>query len=335
MSRDRRRLSGRLGAHPERRVLAPARRAALRGDAPLPSSAGGRATRQAVVLPPVIHLFARPMASSAVVSQATLGTGVEVLRRRAGWSLIATPDRYRGWVRSAALRPDRRDGPVVEVASLFANLYTERDVTSRSPMAVVPMLARLELLGDHGAHVTSGEWTHLRLPDGRTGWAQRADLRPADRRARAARRPGPGRALAGLTSGLTAERTAGSAAARVATALRFLGLPYLWGGTTPFGLDCSGLVQLVHRVHGIVLPRDADLQWGDRRLVPVSRRRVAAGDLVFFGPGRSAITHVGIATGPRAFVNATTHGEPVVRIDRLDDPYWRKLFRGARRIAAG
>jgi cell wall-associated NlpC family hydrolase len=127
---------------------------------------------------------------------------------------------------------------------------------------------------------------------------------------------------------------AGSAAARVATALRFLGLPYLWGGTTPFGLDCSGLVQLVHRVHGIVLPRDADLQWGDRRLAPVPRRRVAAGDLVFFGPGRSAITHVGIAVGPRAFIAATTHGEPVVRIDRLDDPYWKKLFRGARRIAA-
>jgi len=118
----------------------------------------------------------------------------------------------------------------------------------------------------------------------------------------------------------------------VATALRFVGLPYLWGGITTFGLDCSGLVQLAHRAVGVTLPRDADLQWADRRLSPVPPRGIRPGDLVFFGPRRGTITHVGIAIGHRAFVNATTRRRPEVRIDRLADAYWKKLFRGARRL---
>ena len=86
------------------------------------------------------------------------------------------------------------------------------------------------------------------------------------------------------------------------------------------------------RAQGFLLPRDADLQFVDRRLRSVSRARLGAGDLVFFGPRRGAITHVGIALGPRAFVNATTHGVPVVRVDALNDTWWRGLYRGARRL---
>jgi len=307
--RDRRRLSGRLGAHPERRVLVPARRAALRA-AVAGIRATSRAAGQAVVLPPVVNMYARPSDTSAVVSQATLGTRVQALRRRAGWTLAETPDRYRGWIRSAALHPDRRDQPLAEVGNLFANIYPVRDVTARAPIAVLPLLSRLEVLGGPDGRARGRdavpEWLCVRLPDGRIGWAQRGDVRRSGDIA-----GGPGGPLA--------------------TALRFLGLPYLWGGTTPFGVDCSGLVQLAHRVHGVHLPRDADLQFADRRLAQVPRGRIRAGDLVFFGPRRQAITHVGIALGPGAFLSATTRSGPVVRIDRLADPYWRKLFLGARR----
>jgi cell wall-associated NlpC family hydrolase len=263
-----------------------------------------------VVLPPVVNMYARPSATAPVASQATLGTRVVVLRRRSGWALSETPDRYRGWIRAAALRHDQRTAPLLEVASLFANIYAARDVTARAPIAVLPILARVEAAGGRPDKDPERAWLRVRLPDGRRGWAQRADTRLADGGAR-----GNGRA------------------ARItATALRFVGLPYLWGGTTPFGLDCSGLVQLAHRLHGVLLPRDADLQFADRRLRPVSRTRLRAGDVVFFGPRPGAITHVGIALGPRAFVNATTHGVPVVRVDRLDDAWWRGLYRGARRL---
>jgi hypothetical protein len=294
-----------------------ARRAALRvAAAPLPPRL--RARRRCVILPPVINLYARPSTTAAVVSQAALGMIVHVLRRRAGWALVETPDRYRGWARSAALRHDRRLAPLFEVVSLFAYVHAVRDVTARAPIAVVPILARLERAGG-GPHATrdggaapAGDWLHVRLPDDRLGWVQSADLRPAEREG-------------GAGWGVRPE-------AILATALRFLGLPYLWGGTTPFGLDCSGLVQLVHRIHGYMLPRDADLQYADRRLLAVPRTRLRAGDLVFFGPSGTGITHVGLALGKRAFVNATTRGTPVVRIDRLDDPYWKRLYRGARRL---
>jgi cell wall-associated NlpC family hydrolase len=152
------------------------------------------------------------------------------------------------------------------------------------------------------------DWLPIRLPDGRSGWAQRPDLRPV----------------------VDPQTSANGRAEVIATARRFLGLPYLWGGTTPFGLDCSGMVQLAHRVFGITLPRDADLQWADRRLAPVPRTRLRPGDLVFFGPRRGAVTHVGLALGRGSFISATTRSRPEVRVDSLSDPYWKRLYRGAR-----
>jgi hypothetical protein len=312
LKRDRRVLQARLGAHPERRVLAPLRRALLG----VPGR--GRSPKRCVVLPPVVNMFARPDAEAPVVSQAILGMTVLVTRHRGHWALVETPDRYRGWMRSGALASHEPGGPFAEVGSLLANVYAERDVTARAPIAVLPMLARVEILLPH--HPAGGrrgvlirgslrgrafeDWLPVRLPDGRSGWVQRAELRPLEN----------------------------ARADVVTTARRFLGLPYLWGGTTAFGVDCSGLVQLAHRGFGITLPRDADLQWADRRLTPVSPGRLRPGDLVFFGPRRGAVTHVGLALGRRAFISATTHRRPEVRIDSLDDPYWKPLYRGARRV---
>jgi len=331
LSSERRRRSSRLGAHPERRILTPVRRAALRHaveDRSVPWLPFRRRSRaRFVVLAPVVNMHARPRVSSAVVSQAILGMSVVMMKRRLGWALVETPDRYRGWIRTPALRPDRRRMPVVEVRSLLANIYAARDVTTRAPIAVLPMLARVEVAANSGPVRGSGhearaggaaveDWVRVHLPDGRRGWAQSADVS----------------APIGTAGRRALARSPGRSAAVVSMALRFLGLPYLWGGITTFGLDCSGLVQLAHRAVGIVLPRDADLQWADRRLSPVAAGSIRPGDLVFFGPRRGAITHVGIAIGRRAFVNATTRHRPEVRIERLDDPYWKRLFRGARRL---
>jgi len=260
-------------------------------------------------------MFERADTASPVVSQATLGTGVAVLDSARGFDLVETPDRYRGWIRSAALRPLAartatypRTGRAFRVRTFMCQVYSERDVTSAPPIAVAPLLALLEVLEDHS------EWKRVRLPDGRRGWVQSGDLEPA--------RPLRPSAAPPLLDG----------AAVAATALRFLGLPYLWGGTTPFGLDCSGLAQLVYRLHGHLLPRDADLQVADADLHAVDRSAHLAGDLVFFGPDEKNITHVGIALDRHEFVSATTFRSPTVRVDRLDDPYWERLYRGARRL---
>jgi cell wall-associated NlpC family hydrolase len=113
------------------------------------------------------------------------------------------------------------------------------------------------------------------------------------------------------------------------TAERLLGLPYLWGGTTPLGIDCSGFVQLAYGLHGVRLLRDSHLQYAQPGLEPVDRDGLQAGDLIFFG--RERITHVGLYMGDGAFIHATTHKWPVVQVSRLDEAHWTSLYRGARR----
>ncbi|HEU4753310.1 MAG TPA: C40 family peptidase, partial [Armatimonadota bacterium] len=112
------------------------------------------------------------------------------------------------------------------------------------------------------------------------------------------------------------------------TARRFLGVPYLWGGGSPVGLDCSGFVQLVMRLHGVELLRDAGPQMTQGEPVEAPD----AADLVFFGPEGEPdrISHVGMMLDRERFIHAA--GSDRVRINRLrDDPYGR-IYRGARRV---
>ena len=116
-------------------------------------------------------------------------------------------------------------------------------------------------------------------------------------------------------------------------AFALLGTPYRWGGSSPDrGFDCSGLVGYVYRTAlGIDLPRISREQAHSGEQV-ADRAAMAAGDLVFFG-SRGNVTHVGIYVGEGRFVHAPSTGG-TVRLDRLDGPYWRTHYSGARRILA-
>jgi cell wall-associated NlpC family hydrolase len=278
------------------------------------------APRRAVVLAAVENMHRRSSDLSDVVSQTVLGTAVKVLReekneRGEPWYEIETPDTYRGWVAGSALRLLEEEekgyaaaGRVFEVTSLFANIYAVADVTKRKPLVTVTIGVRLPA-GECGER-----WCAVTLPDGQPGWVQVGD---------------------GVLVDAPAPRPRLSPDEMVSLAKRFLGLPYYWGGTTPFGLDCSGYVQLIYQLAGIPILRDADIQFEGSGLRPVAAGQESAGDLVFFGRATNRITHVGMMVDGEEFINATTHERPVVQVSRLKDPYWQRIYQGARRPPAG
>lgn len=113
------------------------------------------------------------------------------------------------------------------------------------------------------------------------------------------------------------------------TALSLRGVPYLNGGSTPSGFDCSGFVQYVFGQNGVALPREVREQFRLGRTV--DRDRLEAGDLVFFTTVAPGASHVGIALGGDQFVHAPSRSG-VVRVEHLTAPYWSNRYVGARKI---
>jgi cell wall-associated NlpC family hydrolase len=269
---------------------------------------------QAAVINSVENMHSRSTSSSDVVSQAILGTNVKLLKKERNsdgedWCQVETPDTYKGWIISSALeflkpgaKPYVSSGNIFVVTALLANTYREPDVTKHKPVKVAPISAILEVVEERDAR-----WLQVNLPCGTKVWIQHGDgeVREAP---------------------MVWPRT--SFEDMVALSKRFIGLPYCWGGTSPLGLDCSGFVQLVYKMGGRPILRDADIQFEGSGLVEVAAGEEMAGDLVFFGKN---IGHVGMMIDAEYFIDATTHEKPVVRIDRLKDAYWRKIYQGARR----
>jgi cell wall-associated NlpC family hydrolase len=112
-------------------------------------------------------------------------------------------------------------------------------------------------------------------------------------------------------------------------ALKMVGRPYRFGGSSPAGFDCSGLVLYSYRQAGLALPHNTDRQRSAAR--PVGLADLRRGDLLFFNQEGKKYGHVGIYVGGGKFVHAPSSGKSV-RSDRLDSPYWRKHLSEARRL---
>jgi hypothetical protein len=121
----------------------------------------------------------------------------------------------------------------------------------------------------------------------------------------------------------------GIGAEAVSIVERFLGVPYVWGGATPSGFDCSGLVMYAYGLLGIQLPHYSGYQWYAGPRVPVDQLR--PGDIVFFHPSPNGPQHEGMYIGGGEFIHAPHTGD-VVKISSLYDSWYAATYVGARRI---
>jgi cell wall-associated NlpC family hydrolase len=231
-----------------------------------------------MVIPPalqvvrgVVDVRAEPRDESELVDQLHLGEYANVLARRAGWAYVQAWDHYFGWIPETSASAVSHSGAEQRVVCVPVAEIHDRPERSSAVVGVAPAGTWLPAKG----RLDKTDWLYVT-----GGWVERSlTVRPSD----LPHRPP-------------------TAADLLATAQAFIGVPYLWGGTSALGIDCSGYVQQVYRLNGIHLDRDADQQAMEGREVGEAR----AGDLLFFGDSR--VTHVGIATGDGTFLDAPEAG---------------------------
>ena len=241
-------------------------------------------------------------------TQAIYGQRVTVLARKGAWARVAvarqpTPRSslgYPGWLPLAQLTNERpaRSEMYVAVRTRTAWLY------ELGP----PRRRELELSFDTRLPVRSEddpEWITVSTPTGELGLVRRSRVRLYRR-------------------GEPLSRPTGAEVAR--TAKTFVGVPYLWAGTSGFAFDCSGFTHTVYKSHDVLIPRDADAQ--AKRGTPVARGRLKAGDLLFYARSRR-VHHVALYVGDGMMIEARRTGTRVTIVPVRTRGYW-----GARRYVS-
>lgn len=261
----------------------------------------GPATPRLAVATNLTGLYAGPSFLAEQVSQLLNGWPVEELMTEGRWAFVRQADGYLGW----AYRPYL----AAEGAPAATHLICEPVSLLRAgPAADAALVSRA--LGGTAAAVTAaaGSWAQVALAGGCAGWLPAAELRSLD----------------ALPQEAAARRDR-----IIDDARRFTGVPYLWGGCSALGIDCSGLAQLTHRLAGVTLPRDADMQFDAGRPIEAP---FAPGDLLFFGElgERRSITHVGISLGGWRIIHSSRSRNGVYEDDVQAVDHLRESFVGAR-----
>ena len=286
--------------------------------------------RMAVVEFSTSYLRLKPDYESPLETQELMGTVVEIVGEQSYWREVVTPQPYRAWCTDQGLVEMSADelkayeeAPKVMFCDLYGHIYKEPSMDSPTICALVGGdLLRLTTVKDNTdkalKKALKGRWTKVMLPSGKTGFVPSKQLKLH----KGFRSISMGEGSAESISSETTE-------AIIAQAEKLLGVPYLWGGMSAKGVDCSGLVRISHIMNGILLPRNASQQikCGER----VELDNLQRGDLVFFGTPATdekpmRITHVGIYLGE----NKIIHSSHRVRINSLipgDDDYYENSHR--------
>ena len=265
----------------------------------------------------VCNMRLTPSHDAEMVSQALMGTPLKILKEDDGWYLVQTPDMYLEWVDREAVEAlsvidfmKWRSSPRIIFLGKAGDVYTGcgEDKVVSDIVAGCIVVFKGSMNG----------YYEILLPDGRNGFINKKDC-------------------AFFTDWASKARP--DANNLILTAEKFTGTPYLWGGTSPKGMDCSGFVKTVYYLNGIILARDVSLQFnhGLKIKAPGTTDSLRVGDLLFFGwnsNDKPRATHVGMYIGDTEFI----HASGMVKINSLDSTrsnfsrYRKSSFLGVRRI---
>jgi hypothetical protein len=239
----------------------------------------------------VANLRTKPDHQTEMATQALLGTPIKILKKEKGWYLVQTPDEYISWVDGTGLFRVNYDSLAewlnsekIIYTNDFGFSYTAPDKSSERVSDLV--------IGDLLKY--SGEekgFCKVIYPDGKTAFIKSEECGPFND---------------------WLDEVNPTAENIIKTAKSFMGIPYLWGGTSIKGMDCSGFTKMAFYLNGVVLPRDASQQVHTGEPVDTEERleNLQPGDLLFFGrkgtnTSKERITHVAIYIGDGDYIHAS------------------------------
>jgi gamma-D-glutamyl-L-lysine dipeptidyl-peptidase len=247
----------------------------------------------------VANLRTQPSHRAELATQATMGTDLKVWKRERGWYLVQTPDEYLAWVDGDAIQRHDSAG-LSQWHQLKKIIYTDPYGFVYEDTSGSTTISDLVYGDIIAASTDAGNFIEVMLPDGRKGFVHQQQCMPYDDW-RNSRQP--------------------NSSNIIGAARKLMGIPYLWGGTSFKGVDCSGFTKTVYFINGLVLPRDASQQvlLGNTIDTAGNWKDIQPGDLLFFGnrerDGKSEqVVHVGIWIGGGEFI----HASGKVQIGSLD-----------------
>ena len=286
----------------------------------------GQQKRWAVVDLSSIYMRIAPDYESALETQELMGTVVEIVGEKGYWREIVSPQPYKAWCTEKGIvemSEQEIEAYKAALKCIFTELYGHVYESPSDKAATLCDLVggdMMRIAGQTGndvkrARSLKGKWTQIMLPSGKTGWVKSSQIKVHESFVSIAKGEGNSESI----SDKLMEKI-------IAQAFKLKGVPYLWGGMTPKGVDCSGLVRWSFIMNGVLLPRNASqmVYCGDEVVLTgeygsLCIDNLQRGDLVFFGtPATSEkprrVTHVGIYIGNGRII----HSSHMVRLNSLN-----------------
>ncbi|MDO6471637.1 SH3 domain-containing C40 family peptidase [Maribacter sp. 1_MG-2023] len=255
---------------------------------------------KAVINISAANLRSNPKHSAELATQATLGTVINVLKKEGDWYLIQTPDMYLAWVDNGGIQLMNANdikgwntADKIIYTNTYGHAYNFEEGKNRISDIVAGSLLKLLSSDD--------EFYKIEFPDGRQGYISKDESEDYDTW------------LSNLSY---------NADSLIATSKTLMGVPYLWGGTSTKGVDCSGYTKTIYYLNGMVIPRDASQQVHAGKPIDsiADFSKLQKGDLLFFGRKATEtipekVVHVGMWIGDNQFI----HSSEMVRISSVDE----------------